>query len=76
MERDEIEELKRYYEAMNFNSRAHVERDLIQIRKLYFLTKISTHALMWSATKDRLKASELLAISTHALTWSATAYRF
>ena len=54
MERDEIEELKRYYEAMNFNSRAHVERDLIQIRKLYFLTKISTHALMWSATGKNL----------------------
>ena len=35
--------------VLDFNSRAHVERD--QAEKAYKeLTKISTHALTWSAT--------------------------
>ena len=34
--------------------------------------KISTHALTWSATRQKLLLSLDWYISTHALTWSAT----
>ena len=55
----------------DFNSRAHVERDLLF---LYAVTKISisTHALTWSATTAQNIVTKVYAISTHALTWSAT----
>ena len=56
---------------LNFNSRAHVERDAedygIGPKRM-----ISTHALTWSATFDRLYKENIKMISTHALTWSAT----
>ena len=55
----------------NFNSHAHVERDL-HIRLYHFLRTISTHTLTWSVTErgERKMGSKI--ISTHTLTWSVT----
>ena len=56
----------------NFNSRAHVERDLDVFPKSQQTDRISTHALTWSATRKALWIVKRIQISTHALTWSAT----
>ena len=59
-------------DQLDFNSRAHVERDsFVRHLRVYFLV-ISTHALTWSATKNWRKSQWKKSISTHALTWSAT----
>ena len=55
----------------NFNSRAHVERDSSG-GNYTDSAGISTHALMWSATRPSLRAVTECRISTHALMWSAT----
>ena len=59
---------------MNFNSRAHVERDEVAGMAEPVSVEISTHALTWSATPFTLRALKDMEISTHALTWSATRY--
>ena len=60
-----------YYRYSNFNSHAHVERD-INLFSWSSSTRISTHTLTWSVTLliiiDLLK----VLISTHTLTWSVT----
>ena len=55
----------------NFNSHAHVERDLRQQAQA-LRYQISTHTLTWSVTYKMIKQSPLLSISTHTLTWSVT----
>ena len=56
---------------LNFNSHAHVERDV-----KYFVTpftnKISTHTLTWSVTNPKGEYWNYFYISTHTLTWSVT----
>ena len=55
----------------NFNSHAHVERDIRypwKIRKNW----ISTHTLTWSVTSGISQRTFCIAISTHTLTWSVT----
>ena len=60
---------------INFNSHAHVERDIIQVLVLVHII-ISTHTLTWSVTlSDCLNDGEEV-ISTHTLTWSVTALFF
>ena len=54
-----------------FNSRAHVKRDVF-VLNIDEINSISTHALTWSATGERVRTQFLREISTHALTWSAT----
>ena len=58
-------------QVQDFNSRTHVEcdRGMNSIRNI---SKISTHALTWSATLGIIFGCTKLNISTHALTWSAT----
>ena len=60
---------------MDFNSRAHVERDAVKV-VLNFPIEISTHALTWSATDIWCVMCYNIIISTHALTWSATQQDF
>ena len=55
----------------DFNSHAHVERDLLLNSENSF-AMISTHTLTWSVTVDFLLVSEENVISTHTLTWSVT----
>ena len=57
---------------VDFNSRAHVERDVTALPALVTPFIISTHALTWSATTVKAVHSCYAFISTHALTWSAT----
>ena len=57
--------------SRHFNSRAHVERDSSG-GNYTDSAGISTHALMWSATRPSLRAVTECRISTHALMWSAT----
>ena len=57
----------------NFNSHAHVERDIIETIVLLFQLQISTHTLTWSVTLAEIKAKVINIISTHTLTWSVTA---
>ena len=55
----------------NFNSHAHVERDIQML--IYISTvKISTHTLTWSVTFVEFSNPALIEISTHTLTWSVT----
>ena len=56
---------------LNFNSHAHVERDLNQaeITKVKY---ISTHTLTWSVTGRIACMLNFNVISTHTLTWSVT----
>ena len=56
---------------MNFNSHAHVERDLGGNSTNSF-RGISTHTLTWSVTTAVLFHAVQLIISTHTLTWSVT----
>ena len=58
-------------EQLNFNSHAHVERDLKRIL-FSIIAKISTHTLTWSVTMGSLTAPYTKIISTHTLTWSVT----
>ena len=55
----------------NFNSHAHVERDLygMQCKSESY---ISTHTLTWSVTVESAETIILHCISTHTLTWSVT----
>ena len=56
----------------NFNSHAHVERDLSLFLRLLG-DSISTHTLTWSVTLDHMEElADILSISTHTLTWSVT----
>ena len=57
----------------NFNSHAHVERDLIFLSRI-FVINISTHTLTWSVTIYLILFSVISIISTHTLTWSVTSY--
>ena len=73
MERDFVE-TNHVYTDDDFNSRAHVERDSTKTMPNGRKSKISTHALTWSATKRFKNMKLTIEISTHALTWSATIY--
>ena len=64
-----------YYNAGDFNSHAHVERDKSDSLGYYFGT-ISTHTLTWSVTFLTEKNGIRKRISTHTLTWSVTLYFF
>ena len=55
----------------NFNSHAHVERDLSRAYHRW-ISSISTHTLTWSVTEAGKKFTLKLGISTHTLTWSVT----
>ena len=72
MERDQSSFPNVVWGGHNFNSRAHVERDAIPYEVQENKSKISTHALTWSATVFNCEALSHFLISTHALTWSAT----
>ena len=56
---------------LDFNSHAHVERDVLALKELLLLA-ISTHTLTWSVTGTAKAVNTLLKISTHTLTWSVT----
>ena len=72
MERDtRFTALALYY--TNFNSHAHVERDLF-LDYLKTIQQISTHTLTWSVTVWNLRITTQLHISTHTLTWSVTPF--
>ena len=58
----------------NFNSHAHVERDINNLLTIRKLCLISTHTLTWSVTNSPLQKIAVLRISTHTLTWSVTVY--
>ena len=60
----------------NFNSHAHVERDLDKRTKQARYKHISTHTLTWSVTDVLLDFSNSVPISTHTLTWSVTLAMF
>ena len=70
MERD-VKDVKNEIKTFNFNSHAHVERDLY----FFAVTKavhISTHTLTWSVTTPPNVSTKYWNISTHTLTWSVT----
>ena len=70
MERDQC--LQRFFLCLlNFNSHAHVERD-IGLIVLLCVKGISTHTLTWSVTNCSNCCCKILIISTHTLTWSVT----
>ena len=58
-------------EFFNFNSHAHVERDMCGTN-FGNGAKISTHTLTWSVTQKYRKIVTYIWISTHTLTWSVT----
>ena len=64
---------KLYMNLQDFNSHAHVERDIPLSIKLHFRS-ISTHTLTWSVTNTALRISLRYDISTHTLTWSVTTH--
>ncbi len=55
----------------NFNSHAHVERDLSDFLRRD-ICSISTHTLTWSVTYGEWSEWYQNYISTHTLTWSVT----
>ena len=57
---------------VNFNSHAHVERDVDVSNFVQCLLVISTHTLTWSVTSAGEDIQAALCISTHTLTWSVT----
>ena len=57
--------------TVNFNSHAHVERD-IYMGQVVVITGISTHTLTWSVTNVGYRIGMAVRISTHTLTWSVT----
>ena len=61
---------------LDFNSHAHVERDVYIVRENAQLF-ISTHTLTWSVTcKHAIGFGPQHDISTHTLTWSVTLLNF
>ena len=70
MERDAIQ---RMYdgEPYDFNSHAHVERDLQLVQITEKLVHFNSHAHVERDMKT-CQISLILAISTHTLTWSVT----
>ena len=58
-------------EITNFNSHAHVERD-VYCKHYGGTIEISTHTLTWSVTWLSWFGTYLYNISTHTLTWSVT----
>ena len=60
----------------DFNSHAHVERDLAYFVLLLKHHHISTHTLTWSVTDLTLALEYSDSISTHTLTWSVTCTGF
>ncbi len=72
VERDSRSSFFFFRASADFNSRAHVERDPPVTARQKCPSKISTHALTWSATDFAAKGALFGKISTHALTWSAT----
>ena len=56
----------------NFNSHAHVERDMTFHFPPFEEVKISTHTLTWSVTQRLCLTAVSVWISTHTLTWSVT----
>ena len=60
------------YLVGNFNSHAHVERDVLFPDYLKTIQQISTHTLTWSVTEWHVPQWPCEAISTHTLTWSVT----
>ena len=58
-------------DVVNFNSHAHVERDLF-IYMIFKYIFISTHTLTWSVTVPLTACFNICRISTHTLTWSVT----
>ena len=56
---------------MDFNSHAHVERDL-RHKPEELKKAISTHTLTWSVTMTWTRCQRFYRISTHTLTWSVT----
>ena len=70
MERDDLAEI--YNKGTwNFNSHAHVERDLTETEEEH-TEEISTHTLTWSVTTSAEMFYYFVDISTHTLTWSVT----
>ena len=60
-----------YSDVLDFNSHAHVERDLgVSISQNSI--SISTHTLTWSVTDEIVGNFTKGRISTHTLTWSVT----
>ena len=57
--------------SRNFNSHAHVERD-VHTRLGDYAPGISTHTLTWSVTNSVIAFRTITLISTHTLTWSVT----
>ncbi len=71
MERDRVSGVS-CKNIFNFNSHAHVERDL-QSDTFHNDLVISTHTLTWSVTDQNWNGHNFVAkISTHTLTWSVT----
>ena len=70
MERDDYV-LTTPEEFTDFNSHAHVERDVVNELKVT-IVYISTHTLTWSVTVKGFKKNSGVIISTHTLTWSVT----
>ena len=56
----------------DFNSHAHVERDVDKHNSVIARTYISTHTLTWSVTTAHHFCGTIKSISTHTLTWSVT----
>ena len=70
MERD-YDDAEIYHYKTNFNSHAHVERD-VRYHPQRPLSPISTHTLTWSVTRQEQPCNTHQEISTHTLTWSVT----
>ena len=66
--------IKNTISAYNFNSHAHVERDIVETNA-FINPKISTHTLTWSVTQGGLIMAMTFDISTHTLTWSVTLFQ-
>ena len=60
-----------YKDVVNFNSHAHVERDVTP-SYVAVTSAISTHTLTWSVTQGGACCFCNEDISTHTLTWSVT----
>ena len=71
MERDVISAFTHIDKSLNFNSHAHVERDIIS-DFINWNNGISTHTLTWSVTEMFSYFVNKFGISTHTLTWSVT----
>ena len=74
MERD-TPNLLRVLKPGNFNSHAHVERDIIAVIEQYVDENFNSHAHV-ERDKIGLCPIQFFAISTHTLTWSVTRARY